>query len=88
VSTPLIDLDASLSKNNTHSLRRRFLMQSSEGIRDRRRRRSVAWVYYAILTVAAVVAGFSKPEAFLAVPLLGGYCAYLYRGGSIVVWLW
>lgn len=52
------------------------------------RRRSVAWIYYAVLTILAVIAGFSKPEAFLAVVPLGAYSRYLYRGGSVVIWFW
>ena len=52
------------------------------------RRRSLAWVYYAAVTVVAIVIGFGGP-AFFAVALLTGlYSVYLYRGGRWVLWLW
>ena len=55
---------------------------------SRRRGRPTAWIYYAIITVFAMVAGFSAPAAFLLVPFTGLYARYLYRGGSVVVWFW
>jgi hypothetical protein len=53
------------------------------------RRRSVAWVYYTILAVLAVVASFSVgPSAILPAVLCGAYATYLFRGGRIVLWIW
>jgi hypothetical protein len=53
---------------------------------QRPRRRSKAWIFYAILTAASVVSGFSDPRLFIATPFLGLYSRYLYRGGSFVIW--
>jgi len=56
--------------------------------RSQRRKRSAAWVYYALITLGAVVAGFSAPALFLFALFTGLYSSYLYRGGRFVVWFW
>lgn len=51
------------------------------------RRRSIAWLFYALLTFGAIVAGFSGSPLFLLVAVvLGAYAVYLFRGGSFVLW--
>lgn len=58
---------------------------------SRRRRRSLAWVYYAIITALVVVGSFVPPihPAFLLVAVLtGAYSRYLFRGGRFVLWVW
>jgi hypothetical protein len=53
------------------------------------RRRSKAWVYYALLSILALFAipsvGFSM---LLGSVLFGFYATYIYRGGRFVVWIW
>lgn len=55
----------------------------------RRRRRSIAWIYYAII---AVVALFGIPSthglSLIAVAVAAAYAIYLFRGGRIVIWFW
>jgi hypothetical protein len=55
----------------------------------KKRRRSKAWVYYALLAVCSL---FLIPSVgFPMLPgsvLLGLYATYIYRGGRIVVWIW
>ncbi len=53
------------------------------------RRRSKAWVYYAVLAVLFLFAVPSTHGASLiATALCGLYAAYIYRGGRIVLWFW
>jgi len=53
------------------------------------RRRSKAWVYYAIIAVLGLVAVPTSHGGSLIVTLLAGlYSAYIYRGGRIVFWIW
>ena len=52
------------------------------------RRRSVAWIYYALIALALVVAGFSAPVSFLLALAIGAYSVYLFRGGRFVLWIW
>jgi hypothetical protein len=52
------------------------------------RKRSVAWIYYAILACVGVMVGFQQPSAFLAAIACGAYSRYIYRGGRIVIWFW
>ena len=53
------------------------------------RRRSRAWIYYAILAVASFIMLCGGHIAGLAgVALFGLYACYLYRGGRIVIWIW
>ena len=55
----------------------------------RARRRSTAWVYYAIIAVLGIVAAGSSHGSTLVVTALAGlYSVYLFRGGRIVVWFW
>lgn len=53
-----------------------------------RRKRSIAWIYYAVLTVGAVVLGFQAPGTFVVALALGAYSTYLFRGGRFVLWIW
>lgn len=53
-----------------------------------RPRRSIAWLYYAILAVVALIAGVGQPALLVAALPFGAYSRYLYRGGRIVIWLW
>lgn len=50
------------------------------------RPRSVAWVFYTVLAVCALIAGFGHPAMFLGAIGLGAYAWYLFRGGRFVVW--
>jgi len=55
----------------------------------RARRRSKAWVYYAILAGLSLVGVFAgKPAGLLVFALCGLYSRYLYRGGRVVFWIW
>lgn len=57
--------------------------------KHQRRRRSKAWVYYAILAVLSLFLipsiGFTM---VLGAMLFGLYATYLFRGGRFVVWIW
>jgi hypothetical protein len=53
-----------------------------------RRKASIAWIYYGVLAVVGVVAGFQVPAAFLFAVACGAYSAYLFRGGRFVLWIW
>jgi hypothetical protein len=56
---------------------------------ERQRKRSVAWIYYSILTVVFLYAGVAvSPGGFVLAVLLALYARYLYRGGRVVVWFW
>ena len=53
------------------------------------RRRSVAWIYYCIITVLLVMAGFSGALGGFAFALgTGLYSYYLFQGGRFVLWVW
>jgi hypothetical protein len=53
------------------------------------RPRSVAWVYYAIITALLVIAAFSTSAgALLGALITGAYSTYLFRGGRFVLWIW
>lgn len=56
----------------------------------RRRRRSIAWIYYSIIAVISVFAAIStgKPQILIATALCAAYAVYLFRGGRIVLWIW
>jgi hypothetical protein len=56
----------------------------------RRRRRSIAWIYYGIIAILAVIATFStgKPQMLIVTVLCTAYAIYIYRGGRIVFWIW
>jgi hypothetical protein len=51
-------------------------------------RRSIAWLYYAILTILAVLGAFSNPVMLIVAAPCALYSRYLYRGGRFVVWFW
>lgn len=50
------------------------------------RPRSVAWVFYAFLAAASMVAAFSNPIGLLGLVLFASYATYLFRGGRFVLW--
>lgn len=52
-----------------------------------RRKRSIAWIYYALLALVGVIAGFQAPVIFVAALACGAYSAYLFwaRPHSIVL---
>ncbi|WP_285743232.1 hypothetical protein [Lentzea sp. NBRC 105346] len=53
------------------------------------RRRSIAWVYYAILAAAGVYVGFDiDVTALIPAVLCAAYSVYLFRGGRYVWWIW
>jgi uncharacterized membrane protein YvbJ len=55
----------------------------------RPKRRSLAWIYYAILCVLSIVAAIlGSALALIGTVLFGAYSFYLYRGGRIVIWFW
>jgi hypothetical protein len=61
-------------------------MSSSPMNGSTRRRRSKAWIFYLVLTMASVFAvGSAGPQVLIATVLLGLYTLYLYRGGRIVL---
>ena len=51
-------------------------------------RRSVAWIYYALIAVGALIASFQHPAFLLAAIVAGLYSTYLFRGGRFVIWFW
>jgi len=55
-----------------------------------RRRRSVAWIYYTILAVLALIFAINKsqPGGLLISALCSAYATYLFRGGRFVLWIW
>jgi hypothetical protein len=56
---------------------------------QRSRKRSVAWIYYSILTVVFLYAGVAvSPGGFVLALLMALYARYLYRGGRVVFWFW
>lgn len=52
------------------------------------RKRSIVWIYWAAITALLVVSGFTHPMGFLTAVATGLYTRYLYRGGSLVFWVW
>lgn len=54
------------------------------------RRRSVAWVYYAVLSVIGFFLAITTgtPGVLLPAILAGLYSVYLFRGGRFVLWIW
>ena len=54
-----------------------------------RRRRSIAWIYYAALTVLSLFAIPATSGGSLLVTVACGlYATYLFRGGRVVIWIW
>jgi hypothetical protein len=54
-----------------------------------RRRRSRAWIYYALLAVISLfIVPSAGPSVLVATVLCGLYATYLFRGGRVVVWIW
>ena len=52
------------------------------------RKRSKAWVYYAIIAALSLIGGFAHPIGFLGMALFGLYSYYLHQGGRVVIWFW
>ena len=53
------------------------------------RKRSRAWIYYAILAVLGLLAGPSTNWTTLWASLaLGAYAVYIFLGGRYVWWMW
>lgn len=51
------------------------------------KKRSPAWLFWALLTVGALLAALSgTPWLALLALATGAYAVYLFRGGRIVVW--
>jgi hypothetical protein len=48
----------------------------------------VAWIYYALIAIGALILGFQHPVFLLAAIIAGLYSTYLFRGGSFVIWFW
>jgi hypothetical protein len=64
-------------------------MQSGSDPAQRAVHRSKAWIYYAVLAVAALVATPSTGwQTLLAALAFGLYSGYLFRGGRVVIWFW
>jgi hypothetical protein len=53
------------------------------------KRRSKAWLYYAVLSVLSFIAACSgQVIGLVGTALFGLYSVYLYRGGRFVFWFW
>jgi hypothetical protein len=53
------------------------------------RKRSIAWIYYSIISVVAICIGFATDiRALLPGIIAAAYAVYLYRGGRFVLWIW
>lgn len=50
--------------------------------------RSVAWLYWAGITVFFALFGFSHPAGLAIAAVTGLYSTYLFRGGRWVLWIW
>jgi hypothetical protein len=56
---------------------------------QRTKRRSAAWIYYAVLSLVGVVAAAAgTPQALLGTAVAALYAVYLFRGGRVVIWFW
>ena len=53
------------------------------------RKRSIAWLYYAVLAAVCAVFGIHQ-DANLLIPagVCAAYLAYLFCGGRFVLWIW
>lgn len=53
------------------------------------RKRSIAWIYYAILAMVCLFVGFNTEiGALVPAALCAAYSVYLFRGGRFVLWIW
>ena len=52
------------------------------------KKRSIVWLYWAVITAVLLVGGFTQPASFLVAIATGLYTRYLYRGGAFVFWVW
>ena len=58
-------------------------------LRQRPRKRSIAWIFYAILaTLSLFTLPSVGPKGLIGTILLGLYSWYLFRGGRFVIWIW
>jgi hypothetical protein len=62
----------------------RFILWSSL----KPRKRSRAWIYYAVIAITGLVLGFVHPAFLVVTVIAGAYAIYLYRGGRWVIWIW
>jgi hypothetical protein len=54
-----------------------------------KRKRSVAWLYYALISIVSLIAAFGvDPRALIVTAVCGAYSVYLFRGGRFVLWIW
>jgi hypothetical protein len=53
-----------------------------------RRKRSIAWLFYAAICIACLVVAFQQPAALIGAAITGMYSVYLWRGGRFVLWIW
>jgi hypothetical protein len=61
----------------------------TEGSTKPVRKRSTAWIYYAILAVLGLLAAPSTNGGTLWASLaLGAYAVYIFLGGRYVWWVW
>jgi hypothetical protein len=52
------------------------------------RARSVAWVFYGLLSILSLVLAFSEPHLLIGALVTGLYSIYLFRGGRFVLWIY
>ena len=53
------------------------------------RPRSVAWIYYAVITILLVIAALGGLVSALPFAVgTGLYSLYLFRGGRFALWIW
>jgi hypothetical protein len=58
------------------------LLRTADG-----RRRSAAWIFYALCAIACLVASPAHPKSILGAAIAGLYAIYLFRGGRFVLWI-
>lgn len=51
-------------------------------------RRSVAWIYYALIAIGGLILSAHHPAFLLVTVITGLYSTYLFRGGRFVIWFW
>ena len=53
------------------------------------RPRSVAWIYYAVITIVLVITALGGLVSALPLAVVTGlYSLYLFRGGGFALWIW
>lgn len=64
-------------------------MSNIPGYPATKRRRSKAWIYYAIISILGIIAAPGSHGLSLIMAVLAGlYAWYLFRGGRIAIWFW